>query len=76
MPFFLGDVAEIPLVLLQNVAKFCRNGGLLAITNLLNLEPSVLPHSLAHGLGKYCVISNLKEDLLDRRVTKLVFMET
>ena len=59
MPFFLGDVAEIPLVLLQNVAKFCRNGGLLAITNLLNLEPSVLPHSLAHGLGKYCVISNL-----------------
>ena len=76
MPFFLGDVAEIPLVLLQNVAKFCRNGGLLAITNLLNLEPSVLPHSLAHGLGKYCVISNLKEDLLDRRVTKFVFMET
>ena len=49
--YCLGDIADIPLVLLQNVAKFCRTGGLLAMTNILNLPPAVLPHSFAHGLG-------------------------
>ena len=38
-----GDVADIPLVLLRNVARFCRSGGLLAMTQAFRQEPSHLP---------------------------------
>ena len=62
-------MADIPLVLLQNVAKFCRNGGLLAMTNILKLSPEVLPHSFAHGLVS--ILCNLKLWLNPRALAQL-----
>lgn len=64
-----GDVADIPLVLLRNVARFCRSGGLNAMTAAFKLSASVLPSSLAHGLVS--VLCNLKLWLNPRAISQL-----
>ena len=65
-----GDVADIPLVLLRNVARFCRSGGLNAMTAAFKLSASVLPSSLAHGLVS--VLCNLKLWLNPRAISQLL----
>ena len=64
-----GDVADIPLVLLRNVARFCRSGGLLAMTQAFRQEPSHLPPSTAHGLVS--ILCNLKLWLNPRAIAQL-----
>ena len=64
-----GDVADIPLVLLRNVARFCRSGGLLAMTNAFKQCPSYLPPSTAHGLVS--ILCNLKLWLNPRAIAQL-----
>ena len=64
-----GDVADIPLVLLRNVARFCRSGGLLAMTTAFKMTASLLPSSLAHGLVS--VLCNLKLWLNPRAISQL-----
>ena len=64
-----GDVADIPLVLLRNVARFCRSGGLNAMTVAFKLSPSLLPPGLAHGLVS--VLCNLKLWLNTRAISQL-----
>ena len=64
-----GDVADIPLVLLRNVARFCRSGGLLAMTSAFKLGAQLLPSSLAHGLVS--VLCNLKLWLNPRAISQL-----
>ena len=64
-----GDVADIPLVLLRNVARFCRSGGLNAMTAAFKLSASVLPSSLAHGLVS--VLCNLKLWLNPRAISQV-----
>ena len=64
-----GDVADIPLVLLRNVARFCRSGGLNAMTVAFKLSPTHLPPGLAHGLVS--VLCNLKLWLNTRAISQL-----
>ena len=64
-----GDVADIPLVLLRNVARFCRSGGLLAMTNAFKAPPAHLPPSTAHGLVS--ILCNLKLWLNPRAISQL-----
>ena len=64
-----GDVADIPLVLLRNVARFCRSGGLNAMTMAFKLSPTLLPPGLAHGLVS--VLCNLKLWLNTRAISQL-----
>ena len=64
-----GDVADIPLVLLRNVARFCRSGGLLAMTQAFRQEPSHLPPSTAHGLVS--ILCDLKLWLNPRAIAQL-----
>ena len=64
-----GDVADIPLVLLRNVARFCRSGGLNAMTMAFKLSPSLLPPGLAHGL--VAVLCHLKLWLNTRAISQL-----
>ena len=64
-----GDVADIPLVLLRNVARFCRSGGLMAMTSVFKLTSSLLPVSIAHSLVS--VLCNLKLWLNPRAISQL-----
>ena len=64
-----GDVADIPLVLLRNVARFCRSGGLLAMTTAFKLSAQLLPSNIAHGLVS--VLCNLKLWLNPRAISQL-----
>ena len=64
-----GDVADIPVVLLRNVARFCRSGGLNAMTAGFKLTATLLPSGLAHCLVS--VLCNLKPWLNPRTASPL-----